>query len=202
VNGRHTLKFGGDYRYMTAYFSNVFASSRAGSYTFNNSVTSSLIGNAYASFLLGVPDSTGLATVKNPDTFSYGSSYAFYAQDDWKPTSRLTVNYGLRWEYHPPFNDHFNNLADFLPDYYSVVNGATVRGAVVVPDKGMKWINPDFVASIAPTPILSASAAKVPQSMHYSQKTSFAPRAGSPGGSSEMTRLSYVEQWAGTSKRY
>ena len=76
------------------------------------------------------------------------------------------------------FNDHFNNLADFLPDYYSVVNGVTVRGAVVVPDKGMKWINPDFVASIAPTPILSASAAKVPQSMHYSQKTSFAPRAG------------------------
>ena len=58
VNGRHTLKFGGDYRYMTAYFSNVFASSRAGSYTFNNSVTSSLIGNAYASFLLGIPDST------------------------------------------------------------------------------------------------------------------------------------------------
>ena len=101
VNGRHTLKFGGDYRYMTAYFSNVFASSRAGSYTFNNSVTSSLIGNAYAAFLLGIPDSTGLATVRNPDTFSYGSSYAFYAQDDWKPTSRLTVNYGLRWEYHP-----------------------------------------------------------------------------------------------------
>ena len=59
VNGRHTLKVGGDYRYMTAYFSNVFASSRAGSYTFNNSVTSSLIGNAYASFLLGIPDSTG-----------------------------------------------------------------------------------------------------------------------------------------------
>ena len=34
IHGPHTLKFGGDYRYMTAYFSNVFASSRAGSYTF------------------------------------------------------------------------------------------------------------------------------------------------------------------------
>src|SRR5215472_3180050 len=42
----------------------------------------------------------------------------------------------------------------------------------------MKWINPDFAASIAPTPILSASQAKLPQSLHYSQKTSFAPRAG------------------------
>jgi Carboxypeptidase regulatory-like domain len=178
IRGRHTLKFGGDYRYMTAYFSNVFASSRAGSYSFNNSVTSSIIGNPYAAFLLGVPDSSSLATVKNPDTFSYGSSYAFYGQDDWKPTSRLTVNFGLRWEYHPVFNDHFNNLADFLTDYRSVVNGVSVNGAVVVPDAGMKWVNPDFAASIAPTPILSASQAGIPQSLHYSQKTSFAPRLG------------------------
>jgi hypothetical protein len=178
IRNRHTLKFGGDYRYMTALFNNVFASNRASSYSFNNSVTSSIIGNPFAAFLLGVPDSSSLATVKNPDTFSYGSSYAFYGQDDWKPTSRLTVNFGLRWEYHPAFNDHYSNVADFLTDYRSVVNGVPVSGAVVVPDAGMKWINPDFVASIAPTPILSASQAKIPQSLHYSQKTSFAPRAG------------------------
>jgi hypothetical protein len=178
VRSRHTLKFGGDYRHMTALFSNVFASSRAGTYSFNNSVTGSLIGNAYAAFLLGIPDSTGLATVKNPDTFSYGNSYAVYAQDDWKATSRLTVNFGLRWEYHPAFNDHYNNLADFLPDYTSTVNGVPVRGAVVVPDKGMKWINPDFVASIAPTPIVSATQAGLPQSMHFNSNTSYAPRIG------------------------
>jgi hypothetical protein len=178
IRNRHTFKFGGDYRYMTALFNNVFASSRAGSFSFNNSVTSGIIGNPYAAFLLGVPDSSSLATVKNPDTFSYGNSYAFYGQDDWKATARLTVNFGIRWEYHPSFNDHYNNIADFLPDYTSVINGQTVRGAVVVPDSGMKWINPDFVASIAPTPILSASQAKLPQSLHYSQKTSFAPRIG------------------------
>jgi len=178
VHGRHTLKFGGDFRHMTAYFSNVFASSRAGTYSFNNSVTSSLIGNAYASFLLGIPDSTGLATVLNPDTSSYGNSYAFYAQDDWKATSRLTVNFGLRWEYHPAFNDYRNNLADFLSDYSSTVNGVSVHGAVVVPDKGLQYVNPDFVASIAPTPILTASQAGLPQSMHYSSKRSFAPRIG------------------------
>jgi hypothetical protein len=178
ISGRHTFKFGGDIRHMTAYFSNVFAGSRAGSYTFNNSVTSSLIGNAYASFLLGIPDSTGLATVKNPDTASYGNSYALYMQDDWKVTPRLTVNYGLRWEYHPAFNDSRNNLANFLPDYRSVVNGVTVPGAVVVPDAGMKYINPDFAASISPTPIISATAAGIPQSLHYSSKTGFAPRIG------------------------
>ena len=178
INGRHTLKLGGDYRHMTAFFNNVFASNRSSTYTFNNFVTSGLIGNAYASFLLGVPDSTGVATVKNGDTSSYGNSYAFYVQDDWKVTSRLTVNYGLRWEYHPPFNDKLNNLANFLTDYTSVVNGVTVHGAVVVPDAGMKWINPDFAASIAPTPIITATKAGIPQSLHYSSKTGFAPRIG------------------------
>jgi len=178
TNGRHTLKMGGDYRYMTAYFSNVFASSRTSSYTFNNSVTSSLIGNAYASFLLGIPDSTALATVKNPNTSSVGHSLAFYVQDDWKVTPRLTVNYGLRWEYHPAFHDSLDNIANFLPDYTSVVNGVPVKGAVVIPDAGTKYTNPDFVASIAPTPIITASQAGLPRSLHYSSKTSFAPRVG------------------------
>src|SRR3954467_11991729 len=178
IKGRHTMKFGADYRYMTAYFSNVFAASRASSYTFNGSVTNALIGSPYAAFLLGVPDITALATVRAPDTSSYGSSYATYAQDDWKPTPRLTINFGLRGEYHPAFQDKLNNVANFLPDVQTVVNGTTVRGAVVIPDKGTGYINPTFAAAIAPTPILTASQAGLPQSLHNSQKTDFAPRVG------------------------
>ncbi len=64
TRGSHSVKVGGEFAYLTAYFNNLFASSRLGTYTFNNSsVTSSAIGNAYASFLLGIPDSTGVATV-------------------------------------------------------------------------------------------------------------------------------------------
>ena len=127
---------GGDYRYLTAVYTNVFASSRMGSYSFNNSVTSSLIGSPFGAFLLGIPDSSGMATVLNPDTHGYASHYAVYVQDDWKVTPRLTLNYGLRWEYHPAFQDHLSNTANFLPDYYSVQNGVTVHGAVVIPDLG------------------------------------------------------------------
>jgi hypothetical protein len=175
---KHTFKFGGDYRYLKALYTNVFASSRLGSYTFNNSVTKSSIGNAYAAFLLGIPDSDQLSTVLNPDTNGYGNSYALYAQDDWKITPRLTVNYGLRWEYHPMFMDHYNNTANFLPDYYSVVNGVTVHGAVVIPDAAQSLVNPAFAQSIAPTPIITATQAGLPQSLRYSQKTDFAPRIG------------------------
>ncbi len=178
TKGKHTLKVGGDFRYLTALYTNVFATSRLGQYTFNNSVTKSLVGNAFASFLLGIPDSDQISTVLNPDSSGYAKSYAGYVQDDFKVTSRLTVNYGMRWEYHPMFNDRNSNTANFLPDYSSIQNGVSVHGAVVVADKAVPLINPAFAQSILPMQILTASQVGIPQSLRYSQKTDFAPRIG------------------------
>ncbi len=178
TKGKNTVKFGGDYRYITALYTSVFSSRWLGRYQFTNSVIGSTIGNPYAAFLLGVPSSSSLATVTSPDTQGYGRAYAFYVQDDWKVTPRLTINYGLRWEYHPMMEDHLYNVANFLPDYSSVINGQVVRGAVAVPDKGMPLVNADFAASILPVPTISASQAGIPQSMRYSQKTDFNPRVG------------------------
>ncbi len=179
VNKRgHTLKFGGDVRKLSAYFSNVFAAGRAGQYTFNGSITSPIIGNPYAAFMFGVPDRTQVSIVNEPDSNGHSIHYAFFAQDDWRVTPRLTVNYGLRWEYHPPFHDKLDNIAVLLPDYYAVINGVGVHGAVAVPDAGMRLTNSVFAASIAPTPILTATAAGISQTLHRSQRSSFAPRVG------------------------
>jgi Carboxypeptidase regulatory-like domain len=178
TKGKHTYKFGVDYRYLSALYTNVFANNRMGSYTFNNSVTKSIVGNAFASFLLGIPDSDGMATVLNPNSNGYAPSYAGYAQDDFKVTSRLTINYGIRYEYHPTFTDKNSNTANFLPNYYSVQNGVPISGAVVVPDKGVPLINPAFAASLASMPILTATQAGVPQTLRFTQKTDFAPRIG------------------------
>jgi hypothetical protein len=179
THGRHNVKFGGDYRYLRGLFTNVFASNRMGSYTFNNSVTKSLIGEPYGAFLLGIPDSDGMATVNNPNTYGYAHAIGVYVQDDWKVTSRFTINYGLRYEYHPAWRDHYNNEADFLPNYYSSENGVVVRGAVVVPDLAVPSnINAGFAQSIAPTPILTATQADIPQSLKFSPKTDFGPRVG------------------------
>jgi hypothetical protein len=180
---KHTVKVGADYRYLTGLYTNVFSSRRLGQYSFNGSVMNSLLGDVaatpFASFLLGYPDNSNIATVIQPDTHGYANHYGFFMQDDWKVSSRLTVNFGLRYEYHPMFLDHLSNTTNFLLNPYTVVNGTTVHGAVVIPNQGaFSILNPQFAESIAPTPILTAAQAGIPESLRYSQKTDFAPRVG------------------------
>jgi hypothetical protein len=94
----------------------------------------------------------------------------------------------MRWEYHPPFHDALNNIAIVLPDVYTVVGGNLVRGAIAVPDAGYQITHPIFAASIAPTPLLTATQARLPQELHRSQKSSIAPRIGFAGGHPAMAR--------------
>ncbi len=186
TKGSHTIKFGADYRYLTGLYTNVFASRRLGRYTFNGNVTAGYYNNgvqapfvSFDAFLQGTPDVAALATVLQPDTHAYASHYGFFAQDDWKVSSRLTLNYGLRYEYHPMFRDHLDNLTNFLPSYSSVINGKTVPGAVIIPTQtSFSILNSAFAQSIAPTPILTAAQAGLPASLRNSQKTDFAPRVG------------------------
>jgi hypothetical protein len=182
----HTIKLGGDYRYLTGLYTNVFASRRLGLYNFTGDVTAGYLTNGvqtpyepFEAFLLGIPDSDSIATVGEPDTHAYASHYGYFVQDDWKVSSRLTLNYGMRYEYHPMLRDHLNNVTNFLPDYVSVVNGQKINGAVIIPNQAsFSLLNPAFAESIAPTPILTAQQAGVPASLRYSQKTDFAPRVG------------------------
>ncbi len=175
TRGSHTLKFGGDLLRLSAYYSNVISTDRVGQYTFNGSVSGM---NPFEAFLLGIPDRTVIGEVTTPDTNAHAIHYAAYAQDDWKATAHLTINFGMRWEYHPPFTDAFNNLAVFLPNTYNVVNGVTVHGSVAVPNAFIPLVNPVFAGSIAPTPIIPASQAGLNSTLHTNQLTDFAPRIG------------------------
>ena len=122
-----------------------------GQYQFNGSVLSGLLGGGaavpLASFLLGYPDLTTIATVINPNTDSRAGAYALYGQDDFKLSQSLTINYGLRWEYHPGFHDINGNTVNFDPYYQNIVNGRNT-GAVIATNQAALTtnLNPGFVA--------------------------------------------------------
>src|SRR5208283_2273755 len=70
-------------------------------------------GYDFASFLLG--DASGGTIQTNSPMSTVGSYNGLYAQDDWKVTSSLTFNVGLRWEMNVGDSEKYNRIADFDP---------------------------------------------------------------------------------------
>jgi len=65
-------------------------------------------GNAIAAMLLGYASS---GNYTNQIAYALEQKYfAFYLQDDWRVTGKLTVNAGIRWDYESPFTDRYNRL--------------------------------------------------------------------------------------------
>ena len=155
-----------------------------GYYQFNGSVMSGLLGPGaavpLASFLLGYPDLTTIANVINPNTDAWANAFGAYIQDDFKLSQRLTINYGLRWEYHPGFQDKDNDMVNFDPYYQNIVNGKNT-GAVIVDNADWPWPPTSIRGSqrpLRPTPIILASQAGIGPSNREASHKDFAPRVG------------------------
>jgi outer membrane receptor protein involved in Fe transport len=134
MRGRHQLKFGIDLMMpMTNEYFDV-APTR-GNLRFQSTFT----GNAFADFLIGYPNRAELTNVFVVTQELWSSS--FYLQDDWKPTDKLTLNLGLRYDFMPPATEKDNRLANFDP------NGNGGRGALVFASDGSladrALVNPD-----------------------------------------------------------
>lgn len=182
TKGKHTFKFGADFRRLSDHDDNAFGSWRSGVYEFlgpGASTVGTAIGDSFTSFLLGYPDFVLLTLISDDQMNGLGYAYGFYAQDDWKVTPSLTINAGLRYELHPPMHDIRYNSGAFLPDYQATIGGVSVRGAIAVPNQqALSQTDPGFAGSIAPTPILTAAQAGIPSALRYTYTKDFGPRIG------------------------
>lgn len=106
VRSNHTYKFGAEFKQEV--WSDVNFTAAQGRLTFSeeqtglpylqtNTVSGGTIGFRYASFLLGMADAGIVSATKQVQWRK--KALSLYGQDDWKVNRKLTVNYGLRWDY-------------------------------------------------------------------------------------------------------
>jgi hypothetical protein len=111
VRGKHTFQAGID---ETGYkiSSRVPSTGNAtGAFTFNGNWTGNKgwpsqpqsAGNSFADFLLGVANSSTTNAVGAFSSMIYSRDWGAYVQDTWRVSSKVTINYGLRYEYQSPW---------------------------------------------------------------------------------------------------
>ena len=186
IRGRHELQFGGRYRFEKL---NVLPDQQQvqGSHAFNGQFTA-LYDPASGSTYSGVPR-TGH---QSADLFlgavnSYSAQFVrkwydmtmrelgLYFQDNFKVNSRLTLNFGVRWELATPPREKNNYLTGFDPKSKSIVNGAD-------------WDTMYKIGATLPSivkifdgmgvPFITPRQAGLPDNMMYTNKWDFGPRAG------------------------
>lgn len=129
VIGTHTIKFGGEFHYDQV---NVNAIAQFnGSFLFFGTET----GSDFADFLLGIPSQYNQSQLQ---PFYGRNKYAgLYAQDSWRATRSITLNYGLRWDRIEPWYEKYNQIATFVPGEQSVVFPGAPAGILYPTDPGV-----------------------------------------------------------------
>lgn len=191
IRGRHTMKFGGDFRKLRAESSLGFTTGNSyGDYLFSGNFS----GSPWGDFLLGTPVATQIA-VLTADNDGRASHYKLYAQDSFRVSQKLTLDYGVRWEFHPGYKDAGLNIANFdrsVP--------RTGRVIVMSDPKALDLVGPGpraaFNACPGPTingvgctPIVRADEVGLPDGLRKNYYTQFLPRLGFAYRANEKTTI-------------
>jgi hypothetical protein len=148
VKGNHTYKLGGEFSQDAIINRNWLRSN--GSFTVLSNETAdpwqngqglnSNTGFAYASFLLGQIDSF---TISPPSTLKLGQhNLGFFAQDSWKVSRKLTIDYGLRYDFQTYLREQYGRMQS--ADFTTVNPSLGYPGAVKYEGHGPGRCNCDF----------------------------------------------------------
>jgi hypothetical protein len=182
VRGNHVLKFGGEQR---PFLNNFYQPDNAtGLFNFGRTITAQNAfsdpltqdGDGIAGMLLGWPSGGGI-NIK-PAVLQKSKQTAFYAQDDWKATSRLTLSLGLRYEWSVPYTERYNRLqfSNFTGNSGITVD-LTPPSSGILDDNG----NPVDLSSLelGPTQLLGTTVFPSSSMRHVPiARNNFGPRLG------------------------
>lgn len=157
VRGRHTMKAGAQWiHFQMNYLQSKFV---RGEYIFNGQFTAANLadtgntGDPFGDFLLGYAASSQ-RTVGDSQAYLRQNTYGAYFQDEWRAVNRLTLNFGIRYEYIAPFTEARNRLINLdystLPHDPRLLNVGSAGDANLenfAPRFGLAWRLPGFFGS-------------------------------------------------------
>ncbi|HEX3893304.1 MAG TPA: TonB-dependent receptor [Terracidiphilus sp.] len=125
VVGKHQIKLGGELR--KAQLDEFYQRHALGSFTFDGSQGPDTANpndswdagdprvDALADFLSGRLSNASIA-LGDPDRQVFVNTWDLFAEDAWQATPKLSVNFGLRWDYEGPLHNSYKNLSVFRPE--------------------------------------------------------------------------------------
>jgi hypothetical protein len=119
IFGNHATKYGYDFRVIREnrttdgykggrfFFDGAFTTQASNA----NSTQRNTYGRDVAAFLLGLPSASGQSMIENSSNYSAQSVFhGFFFHDDWRVTSKLTLNLGLRYELETGLTERYNRI--------------------------------------------------------------------------------------------
>jgi hypothetical protein len=170
--GSHAFKFGFEYRPVGFPFFQV--PSPRGRMDFDRDMTGQRgladAGDGMATWLIGTPGFSRITTANFIS--SYRDAYSFYAQDDWKVSSKLTVNLGVRYEVTSPIGEKFGRQAHL--DIWGIEHNQPTLVIPAGPDQDDP-LPPNFATDF---PDIAVERGVASQYLIDWDKTNLAPRFG------------------------
>lgn len=172
--GKHSLKFGGDFR-IQQFDQRLYFDINGAFYIYGGGPNDPMYQNLFPNFLLGLNDNYIQGSAQ--DELVRSKAAYLFAQDSWKITNSLTLNYGVRWELNTPLTDKGKKVQTFHPGQSTTIYPCSI--GVDNPLYALNGNSSDCgTAGVLPTGVVVPGDTGVPDGLTNTYYHAFAPRIG------------------------